>query len=173
MSSEPESVKPSRHLTLDEILLGLSELAQSGEGAQRTQAYRMLLAERSASAAGVPEPTSEAEIEEMAILLFRWWGQDRCQRIWHLAFRRVRRDLDSPRLTGEELLSAEQRKLIDKVHSLKSLYKLIPELRKPGIPSGYPLYKGLEARKFWCRRVAHDVLVNRELEKAKEEGTQL
>lgn len=174
MSDAQEPVGPpkpqvKRLLTLEEILHGLSELAESGEGAQRTQAYRMLLAERSGSAAGVPEPTTEVEIEEMAVMLFRWWGQDRCKRIWHLAFRKAKLGIDAAKLVGEELLSAEQRKLIEGITNLPSLYRAIPSIKKPGIPRGYPLMKGREAQKFWCRKVAHEVLVNRELEKAKEQ----
>jgi hypothetical protein len=56
--------------------------------------------------------------------------------------------------------------------SRKTLYKYIPELKQSGTPQGFPMMKGKEAQKFWCRKTAHDVLVNRELERVRLEQHQ-
>jgi hypothetical protein len=46
--------------------------------------------------------------------------------------------------------------------NLKQLYKMFPEIKRSGVPQGYPRGKGLAVVKKWCQDKATQMIIDRE-----------
>ncbi len=155
-------------LSLEEILSGLSDLAKNGDGAQQTQAYRMLLAQKGGSAATLGEVLNDEDIVSRLARLMKPAGPELCKVAYHRAFRRARDEISkSPRLTAE-LLPPDIIKQVEEINSLRSLYRWRPILKRPGVPKGYPMYKGKVVQARWCQNQAIKILLDEEAAKMEE-----
>lgn len=134
-------------LSLDDIKAGLSDLAQNGEGAQRTQAYRMLMSMGSTDAI-LPEPLNDDEREDRLAKLMRGIGVNSVRRAYVKAFPK--------RATIQRIMADVGDTAIDIgipiekwPKTLRQLYRRCPELKAPGLPRGYPMGGGpLQVRDF-------------------------
>lgn len=170
MSDQPGNGYAKRaHKTVDELLGMLSEIADDPDaGADKFRAIKLLMSANSAGVT-VPEPRTPQEIEQMGILLFRWWGRDTCQKLWHLAFRKAKRGIHEPPSIGEQFLTPEQRALVLKVQDVKTLYRIIPEIKRGGRIPGFPVGKGREVQREFCRRLAIKIFIDREQKKVEKD----
>jgi hypothetical protein len=157
-----------RH-SVDELLGMLSDIASDPDsGADRLRAIKALLGAQSAGTT-VPEPKTDEDISRMAILMMRWWGREATQAYWHQAFRRAKKEIHEPASVGEQFLSAEQRDRLERISSVKTLYKVEPRLKRRGLPKGYPYGKGPVVVKEFCRRLFIKVCLDDEQAKIQKE----
>jgi hypothetical protein len=154
--------KPPTILSMEDIKLGLSDMARNGEGAQRAQAYRMLMNMESATVT-LPEPmTYEEEIERLTRIL-KACGKEKVQVSWKRAWPTTKKtvDDDADRMTLEDL-PPRIRFTAEHVTTLRKLYDMAPEIKpKGGFPSGYPLGKGKAMRCRWVQHQAAKILLDR------------
>ena len=160
MVAEPPETKP-KVMTFDEIVAGISELAQNGEGAAKTQAYRLLLSLGGGNAATIPEPKTEAELLERLARLMKACGPHLCQRAFQRAFPKVADDVWTPPLLSEDEVDYDD------------LPTTIPQLRKwcrkhnfpllnakGGFPKGYPVGRGGIVQAEWIKRAAKKIMLD-------------
>lgn len=143
-------------LSLSEILEGLSELAANGEGAQRAQAYRMLLGQ-GGSQVTLPDPLEQHEIISKLARLMKPAGSRLCQLAFKQAFSRGK-DINEAVEVYAEDLELQGVKLST---TLRALYKNFPEIKKGGFPKGYPAGRSLEAKAEWCKSEHKKILIDR------------
>ena len=160
----PMTDAPKKVLTLNEILEGLSELATNGEGAQRSQAYRMLLGQ-GGSQVMLPDPIDQSEIVQKLARLMKPAGSRLCQLAFHECFKK--KSLNDDVTVQADDLDLEGVKLVT---TLRALYKVFPEIKKGGFPKGYPAGRSLEAKDEWCKQEHKKMLLDRkqkELDRAR------
>lgn len=77
------------HLTLDQVMEIVSEIARNGDGAERFRALKMVhdLAQETGGQL-LPPPTTEAEVMERGARLFTGLGEVRCAILMKKCFRR-------------------------------------------------------------------------------------
>jgi hypothetical protein len=141
-------VTPRKILTFEEIRAGLSEMAENGEGAQRTQAYRMLMSMGQQDAL-LPAPLHRDDVTERMARVIRGVGV----LITRAAFLKAQ-----PRHVGAYKAVVQVEKLTtidigipkqDWPITVRQLYKHCPELKRRGMPKGYPTKGGpLKQREF-------------------------
>jgi len=154
MSEVPRGTPASKVLTLEEIRLGLSDLAENGEGAQRTQAYRMLMS-MSGTEAVLPAPMTVSDIVARLVRINRGAGQKLCRIAYVRAF---------PRRTSQSTILKEalndgdvEIAGIDTTNlprTLKKFYQRYPEIKRHGFPKGYPVGKGIPEQQAWIRKAS-------------------
>jgi hypothetical protein len=151
VSMDSRETKASKVLSMEDIRAGLSELAQNGEGAQRTQAYRILMS-MSGGDTALPDPLSTAEAIQRMRRLMRGFGLKMSRIAFIQEFPRV----DGLRKLKYEDLSVEEMDVDpDSLpHNLATFRKRYPETVAKGTPKGYPKNGGMEEIKAWCRREA-------------------
>lgn len=147
-------------LTLEEIESGLAELARTGEGAQRTQAYRLLLG-LSGSSVTLPEPLNETECIDRLARMMRSQGRDRVQKAWRKAWPTGVMAIETVHKQDDFELDDDDRALVEKVQGLKTLYRFFPEIRRSGFPPGYPQRRGKAVQKVWAQGEAIKILIDR------------
>lgn len=152
---QQEQLPPPAILSMEEIKAGLSELARSGEGAQRTQAYRLLMNMESATVT-LPPPLSRQERLERYARLTKALGIEDAQIGFQMAFPTSKRKIDDrPKYTLDDV-PARVRGMATQVTTLKKLKKLVlsggdrEAWPKGGFPKGYPVYEGKVAQARWC-----------------------
>jgi len=155
MSPEPKQ-KP---LTLDEVTTILSDIARNGEGAERFRALKMVAAQETGSIT-LPDPISDAEAIERLGRIIRAAGPTVAQLAYRKAFPAAKRPINhaAPRVTVADMI-------IDRATlpvNLKQLYRRFPEIKRPGVPQGYPMGKGLAVVKDWCQKKALQLLIDQE-----------
>lgn len=155
-------------LSLEEILHGLSDLARNGDGAQQTQAYRMLLAQKGGSAATLGDLLNDEDIVERLSRLMKPAGRELCKVAYHRAFGKARDEISAqPNLTAE-LLHPDLIKQVEGIGGLRDLYRFRPEIKRPGVPKGYPVNKGKVVQKRWCQNQAIKILLDEEAARMQE-----
>lgn len=157
MTEEPK--RKSR--TMDEIKADIEAISQDPEHRDQFKALRMLAMEQSSSVA-LPPPMEEHEMIERFARLMKPAGYSVVQIAYKRAFpnRKPIEEVE-PRFR-ETQLPDEDKLIIQRSRSLKSLYRLFPEIKKPGIPAGYPRGKGLDMQQQWCRDQATKILLDRQ-----------
>lgn len=150
----PESTRP---MTAEQIRVGIEDLAQNGEGADRRWALKTLKAE-SGGDAELPPPLNDDEIITRMARMMRGCGKPLARRAYIRAFPRTESVEKTVALTSAEDLGLN----IDKLpRTLKQLYRLYPEIKGPGFPKGYPVGKGPLAQQDWCRKTAIQIEVQK------------
>lgn len=166
-----------RILSLEDILHGLSDLAEAGDGAQRTQAYRMLLAHKGGAAAVLPDPLTDQERVERCARVMECVGKELAKLAYHRAFKRAKDEIsDAPNLIAE-LLDPTLIAQAESIKTISQLYRWRPALKRPGILPGYPRSRGEAVQMRWCQNQAIKILLDEQvaaMEKApdvKDDGT--
>lgn len=154
---------PSRkHITLDEALGIISDIARGGEGADQMRALKLVMSQES-GASHLPAPLTDAEVLERLARILRAAGPTACQLAYRKAFPSAQKRIHdaSARVTAADVAPVDERSLPD---TLKQLYRAFPEIkpRTGGIPKGYPLKSGMAVRKQWCHREARKMILDRE-----------
>lgn len=157
-----EKPELKKQLSADDIQEMIAAMAQQGDGADKRWALKVLQSQQ-ISEAVLPPLLNDAEVIERLMRVMRPAGKETCQ----LAYRRCwpHRGIDGIKerpAIREADITEEQQMMVERVVSLKTLYKHFPEIKRPGFPKGYPTGRGLEAQRDWCRRKAVQCLVDRE-----------
>lgn len=166
MTEEPKRKARS----IDEIMSDIELISQDAEHRDQFKALRMLASEKAASVT-LPPPMEEHEMIERFARLMKPAGYHVVQIAYKRAFP-ARKPIEEvePRMT-EIHLPDEDRLIIQRCYSLKALYRLFPEIKKPGIPAGYPRGKGEELRRQWCKDQATKILIDRQQARMKAAET--
>jgi len=147
-------------LTLEQIFAALSEIAQTGSSSERIKALALLAkAEGPAAPAVIPEPLNDAEKIDLLSLLNMSVGKELSRLAYRAAFRGDG-EIEDPVEPGAEHLSPKTLEKIQRVSSVRGLYKLCPELRRRGRP-GYHAKAGALARAEWCRQQAKSYFLDK------------
>lgn len=141
-------------MTFEEVMAAIEEVARDGEGADKFRALKMLRDDRGTEAITLPPPLNEQEMIPRLARLMKPCGVHLCQLAFRKAFPRKNLDIDAPIEIEEGDVEPEARARAMSVLSLKHLYKLYPELKRSGVPAGYPKGKSIAAQREWCRRAA-------------------
>ena len=153
-------------LSMDDIRVGLSEMAQNGEGAQRAQAYRMLMNMQSDSAA-LPAPLTRDERLDRAARILKAMGREDSQVAYQRAWPNAKTKIDTAPKYSMEHLPAKVRFTAQQIKSLPKLYRTFPEMKpKGGFPTGYPVGYGKVRQAMWCQQTAAKILLDRMQEDA-------
>lgn len=130
-------------LSAAEVMEKISALADSGEGADRRWALKMLSAQ--GTSAGLPEPLDDTEAILRLARLLEGYGRA----VSFSAFRRAFRKKVEP---GDPIYADIEVKIVVP-QSLKEFFDRFPEQRPRSYPAGYPKgfpYKGdSQERKLW------------------------
>lgn len=163
MSEYQEPVAaPAKILTMDEIRAGLSEMAERGEGAQRAQAYRLLMSMEQ-GAVTLPKPLTEPEIVSRMARFMKGYGVQLSQLAFREAFPHLTGKRPLPPKVTIESLPPDIRARIKRITSLKQLYRAFPSIRgKAGLRVGFPVGRGPEIQSAWCQQAAARVYMARE-----------
>lgn len=141
-------------LSLDEIMAMVTDIARDPDsGPDRFRALKML-ASANTSAAVLPEPMEPGEIVDRLSRLMKGYGRDHTQAAYHRAFPRVSSAAYTAPKYGLSDFPPEVVARVQKVRSLKSLYRHYPEIKRPGFPPGYPVKRGPAVVTDWCRSIA-------------------
>jgi hypothetical protein len=148
-------------MSMEDIKLGLSDMARNGEGAQRAQAYRMLMNMESATVVLPPPLSYDEEIERLTRMI-KAAGREKSQSAFHRAFPRDKAQIDD----GDELsihdMPPHIRFTSEHVTTLPKLYKMEPSIKpNGGQPSGYPKGRGKALQCKWCQHQAALILLER------------
>jgi hypothetical protein len=149
------------HLTLDEIMGMVTEIAKDPDaGADRFRALKMLATTDTATVS-IPPPMTQEELVARTSRILHGVGLHIAQLSFHQAFKTTKASpFDAPVLDSKDLTS-EDREMAAKVRTLKSLYKKFPEVKRPGFPPGYPAGRGMVAQQAWCQNAALKAMIDR------------
>jgi len=113
------------------------------------------------SGVGLPVPLTDNDCIDRLARMIRAVGPTGSQIAYRRAFPATKRPLDktAPKVTEADMAPIDKTKL---PKNLRELYRQFPQIKKPGIPPGFPLHKGLEAQKKWCNDAAIRMLMDRE-----------
>jgi hypothetical protein len=159
---KPESEPPpaKKRWTAGEIEGFLHEIASDPDsGADRMRAIKMLRGEAEASN---EELLEEKEIIEYEIIAMKALGAKTVQFCYKKAFPNTKPiEMSLPRV-DETMISKEAMSRVLKVNNLRSLYRVYPEIKRAGTPSGFPSGRSIETKKEWCQRMAMKIELDRE-----------
>jgi hypothetical protein len=150
-------------MTFDEAMGEISLIARDGEGADKFRALKMVMSQEAGSAA-IPDPLNDAEIIERLSRLIRAVGPTAAMLAYRKAFPKSKRPINhvSPKLLETDVPPVDITKL---PRNLRELYRMFPEIKKPGIPVGFPRGSGIAVQKEWCQKAARRMLLDREQKK--------
>lgn len=158
-----DSPRPRKILDWEEILSGISELAENGEGAQRAAAYRMLMTARGNNNPVLSDSMPEKDVINRLARLMKACGKTICQVAYGAAYplsKTTLKDIPSYKIDHIDFSNVKL------PETLKQLYKQYPEIKRHGFPPGYPQGRGVEMKKTWCMNQAKLMIRDR---KQKEE----
>jgi hypothetical protein len=160
----PDAPKPlDVEKELEDIARGLSE---ADAARVRTLIY---LASRQEASVTLPQPMSQKEMIERILPLLRALGRPGAQMAYRKAWpNSTTRITDVPKIEVNDLDIGPDVKF---PISLKQLYKMAPETKRPGYPRGYPARGALDEKKEWCHSEYLKVLrarKQRELQREQE-----
>lgn len=160
MSESSDAPKRRGAITFDEAREIISEIARDGEGPDKFRALKMLMG-LEGSGVGLPDPLTDNDALERLARLIRAVGPTGSQIAYRRAFPASKRSIDAnaPKISEADMPPIDRTKL---PKNLRELYRMFPEIKKPGIPPGFPLRAGLEAQKRWCNDAAVRILMDRE-----------
>jgi len=153
-------VEPVKILDMEDIRRGLSDMAQNGEGAQRAQAYRMLMQMESSSVT-LPEPMSMEERRERAARILKAIGREEAHVVYQRAWPTAKSKIDAAPKFSLEHLPAKVRFAAQRITTLPKLYRAFPELKGPGFPTGYPVGYGKVSQARWLQQKSAQILLDR------------
>jgi hypothetical protein len=162
-----EGTRPrGRILSMDDILAGLSDLAENGDGGQRVQAYRMLTS-MNQTQASLPDPKPDIDMIARLSRLMKAAGHNLSQLAYKHAFPFSKGNAyDAPKITETQAnLKLDYTKL---PKTLRQYYKMFPEVKHRGTPKGWPGRRGPEVQVEWLRQKSVQILVDRAQKEAEE-----
>ena len=151
----------TKQMDLDEAVRILTDIARNGEGAERFRALReirMMAQETETSV--LPDPLTDQEVIERIGRLDRAAGTTLSQMAYRWAFPNAKRPIQhaAPKVLTDDIVIDRSTLPVN----LKQLYRMFPEIKRPGVPQGYPMGKGLAVVKRWCQDKALQMLVDKE-----------
>ena len=150
-----------RPRTMDDVMAEIESIAFSVEGgADKMRALKILKDQQEASVF-LPEPLGNVEKMQRLARLMRAAGSEFTREAWKYAFPTIRVYIDEIMKIDEVDLEREDHDLVARVHGLRSLYRLFPELKRSGYPSGFPAGRGKAVQKLWCQQQAIKALRDR------------
>lgn len=157
MSEEP------KRIGLDEALELISDIARNGEGADRFRALKVVMAQESSSSQ-LPPPLGDVEIIERLSRLIRAAGPMASQLAYRKAFPASKRPINfaAPKLLTSDVPGIDPLKL---PKTLRALYRMFPEIKRPGVPKGFPVSAGMAVKAEWCAKEARKMIMDREQQK--------
>lgn len=161
MTDAPEKEPKKRGaITFDEAREIISDIARGGDGPDKFRALKMVMG-LEGSGVGLPEPLTDNDALERLARLIRAVGPTGAQIAYRRAFPASKRSIDAsaPKISEADMPPIDRTKL---PKNLRELYRMFPEIKKPGIPPGFPLRSGLETQKKWCNDAAVRILMDRE-----------
>lgn len=167
-SPSPPPELPKKLMTMTEILEGLSELARTGEGAQKSQAFRLLL-NANIGTQQKSETLDGMEIKSRMVRLMRLMGASMTQSCYQTAFKTRKMVAHAAPLVRMEDLNLPPDYKFPR--TVRELYKLFPEHKRPGVPRGYPIGKGVLIQREWLKEITLKTLranAQREADEAAE-----
>ena len=157
MSDFAPKEETQKVLTLEQIMMGLSEMAQHGEGAQRAAAFRLLMGASGANVS-LPEPLTDREVVERLARLMRAFGKDTTRKAFSLAFPALKtRPWKAPEVSEGDIDWSTFRFPV----SIRHFYQKFPECKRPGRPKGFPIKGGLERKKAWLIEETKRIIMDR------------
>lgn len=153
----------SRKLSLDEIHALITEIALSGEGADRFRALKLLQAEK-ATDATLPKPLNGVECVRRLARLMRGAGRKIARAAFLEAFPEPGPKLEGFPETADDL----GLKMEELPKSLKVLYQRYPELKRPGFPPTFPVGGSVAAKVKWVQAQAVQAEIERRRDRIEE-----
>ena len=153
-----------KRMTFDELIVEMEDVARNGDGADKFRALKTLMAQESGSVT-LPEPMSDADIIDRLSRLIRAAGPTASQLAYRKAFPAGKRPINhaAPKITERDVAPIDKASL---PINLRSLYRMFPEIKKPGVPKGFPINSGLAVQKEWCQKMALRMILDQEQKKA-------
>lgn len=156
--------EPRRKLTPDEITEEINELARSGQGADKRWALNILRPQTGNHLALAPIHSADEVVDRLSRLM-KPAGQEASR----LAYRRAfpHDGADGIKKYAEVRIGDIPPELMDvvrKIVSVRTFYKMFPSHKRSGQPKGYPRNRGIEIQRDWLRRLAAQILMDREQE---------
>lgn len=156
MTEEPKR----KARTMDDVMADIEAISEDSEHRDQFKALKMLASANTASVT-LPPPMQEHEMIERFARLMKPAGYHVVQVAYKRAFPN-RKPIEEVEPKFKEVqLPDEDRLMIQNSRNLKALYRLFPEIKKAGIPTGFPRGKGKELQQQWCRQQATKILLDR------------
>src|SRR6185369_10728471 len=148
-------------LSMDDIRRGLSEMAETGEGAQRAQAYRMLMNMESATVT-LPTPMTVEEELERVTRFMKALGKEKCQVGWRRAFPATSKEIDDTDKFSFDDLPPQLKSEAMACNTHKKLFKYMGDASIKGVTiNGYPKYGSALKKSMWCQTQCGRILLER------------
>lgn len=147
--------------TMDDVMADIEAISEDSEHRDQFKALKMLASAKSSSVT-LPPPMEEHEMIERFARLMKPAGFHVVQIAYKRAFpnRKPIEEVE-PKLNAIHLPD-EDRLMIQKCTNLKALYRMFPEIKKPGLPTGYPKGRGKVLQQQYCRDQATKILLDRQ-----------
>lgn len=151
---------PKKRMSFDEILAEIEDVAQNGDGADKFRALKILMAQESSSVT-LPPPMSDAEVIDRLARLIRAAGPTASQLAYRRAYPAAKRPINhsAPKIQETDVAPVDKTTL---PANLRALYRMFPEVKRGGIPKGYPVHQGMAVQKKWCQEAALKMIIDRE-----------
>ena len=157
--------KPERKTTIsiDEVDAIIDDIAKNGDGAQQMRALQLVRA-REQSSLALPDPFTDNEVIDRLSRLIRATGPTAAMLAYRRAFPRAQRPLNhsSPKITEQDIGGIDKAAL---PKTLRALYRMFPEVKRPGIHKGYPVHGGMAVQSAWVVKQATRMILDREQHK--------
>ena len=153
--------EPKKRRSLEEITADIEAISEDPSHRDQFKALRMLAAEKSSSIT-LPEPMGDGEIVERLIRLMKPAGRELCQQAYARAFHRAKDTVATAPTLRVVDLTDDQKDFVLEIRNLKQLYRAFPEIKRHGVPTGYPSGRGIEIQQEWCRTKAGKMLIDRD-----------
>lgn len=163
MSEETAKEKKSKRLSLDEAMDIITEIARSDEGPDRFRALKIAMSQETGGSQ-LPAPLNDQEIVERLARLIRAAGPTAAMLAYRKAFPSAKRDINhtAPKVTERDIAPIDPATL---PKNLRELYRMFPEIKRPGVPAGFPVHRGIAVQKEWCQTAAKKMILDREQKK--------
>jgi hypothetical protein len=158
-------------LSLDAVIGIVTEIAQDPESRDRLRALKLLTSLNSSSAA-IPPPLTDEDVIARMRRLMKAAGSRLCLKAYRQAYPLVRRTPVFDKQEMEEL-GIFMRGKIEKLKSLKQLYRMFPEIKRSGVPTTYPVGAGPEVQMEWIQKTATKILMERRRKEIAEEQARI
>lgn len=164
MLSRMDKAAPKR-MSMDEILAEVDAIAKDPGDRDRFKALKMLSSTQSSSIV-LPEPSNADERMARLARIMKPAGLAEVQGAYAIAFPGEGRRIEDALRPDEVELPPELHERAMRCTSLGLLYREFPELKRPGIPRGFPRGKGSLIQRQWCQIEAAKYLLELEKKKA-------
>ena len=147
-------------ISFEEAMELMSDIARNGEGADKFRALKLVMSQET-SGSVLPDPLNDSEVIDRLARLMKATGPTASQMAYRRAFPHSSRPVThaAPKVKASDIPPIDKDKL---PKNLRELYRMFPEIKKPGIPMGYPAGSGLAVKKEWCNKQAIKMLIDRE-----------